>query len=400
MIAADDVIASLELEPDPEGGWYKETWREQSSTAIYYLLRAGERSHWHRVDATEVWHYYAGSPMGLATSPDGQQALHHVLGTDLAAGQRPQAVVPAGVWQAARPRGEWSLVGCTVAPAFRFEGFELAPEGWHPGRSARAFDMFADDPCWGVRSRRANGCRRCAAPSWPTPTSSSWPRSIRSTPHPRDRGARSPRVGRHRGAGTAGAEVAVDFTHIDAARANLAWCAANGVHAVVGTSGFSAADYDDLSARFTRSNCLVAPNFAIGAVLMTRFAELAAPYFDSAEIIELHHDRKIDAPSGTAVHTAERMAARSSEWAADPTTKVVIDGARGGGGPAGIRIHSVRLRGMVAHQEVLLGTTGQSLSIRHDSYDRESFMPGVVLAVKAVASRPGVTVGLDALLDI
>jgi predicted cupin superfamily sugar epimerase len=134
MTDADDVIAALELERHPEGGWYREMWREPASTAIYYLLKAGERSQWHRVDATEIWHYYAGSPMGLATSPDGQQGAHHVLGSDLAAGQRPQAVVPAGVWQAARPRGEWSLVGCTVAPAFRFEGFELAPEDWHPGR--------------------------------------------------------------------------------------------------------------------------------------------------------------------------------------------------------------------------------------------------------------------------
>jgi 4-hydroxy-tetrahydrodipicolinate reductase len=196
------------------------------------------------------------------------------------------------------------------------------------------------------------------------------------------------------------AQVAVDFTHIDAARANLAWCAANGVHAVVGTSGFSSADYEELATRFTRSNCFVAPNFAIGAVLMMRFAELAAPYFETAEIIELHHDQKVDAPSGTAMHTAERMAARSPEWAADPTTKTVVEGARGGAGAGGIRIHSVRMRGMVAHQEVLLGTAGQSLSIRHDSYDRASFMPGVVLAVKAVASHPGVTVGLDALLDI
>jgi 4-hydroxy-tetrahydrodipicolinate reductase len=196
------------------------------------------------------------------------------------------------------------------------------------------------------------------------------------------------------------AQVAVDFTHIDAARANLAWCAANGVHAVVGTSGFTPADYEELATRFTRSNCFVAPNFAIGAVLMMRFAELAAPYFETAEIIELHHDQKVDAPSGTAMHTAERMAARSSEWGADPTTKVVLEGARGGSGPGGIRMHSVRLRGLVAHQEVLLGTAGQSLSIRHDSYDRDSFMPGVMLAVKAVASHPGVTVGLDALLDI
>jgi len=196
------------------------------------------------------------------------------------------------------------------------------------------------------------------------------------------------------------AQVAVDFTHIDAARANLAWCAANGVHAVVGTSGFTPADYDELGTRFTRSNCFIAPNFAIGAVLMIRFAELAAPYFETAEIIELHHDEKVDAPSGTAVHTAERMGARSSDWAADPTTEHVVEGARGGEGASGIRIHSVRLRGLVAHQEVLLGTMGQSLSIRHDSYDRNSFMPGVVLAVKAVASHPGVTVGLDALLDI
>ncbi|HJV08053.1 MAG TPA: 4-hydroxy-tetrahydrodipicolinate reductase [Acidimicrobiales bacterium] len=196
------------------------------------------------------------------------------------------------------------------------------------------------------------------------------------------------------------AQVAVDFTHIDAARANLAWCAANGVHAVVGTSGFSPADYEELATRFTRSNCFVAPNFAIGAVLMIRFAELAAPYFETAEIIELHHDQKVDAPSGTAMHTAERMTGRSSDWAPDPTTKLAMENTRGGAGAGGIRIHSVRLRGLMAHQEVLLGTTGQSLSIRHDSYDRASFMPGVVLAVKSVASHPGVTVGLDALLDI
>ncbi len=195
-------------------------------------------------------------------------------------------------------------------------------------------------------------------------------------------------------------QVAIDFTHIAAARVNLAWCAANGVHAVVGTSGFTPADYEELATRFTRSNCFVAPNFAIGAVLMMRFAELAAPYFETAEIIELHHDQKVDAPSGTAMHTAERMAARSPDWGADPTTKTVVEGARGGSGPGGIRVHSVRLRGLVAHQEVLLGTTGQSLSIRHDSYDRASFMPGVMLAVKAVGSHPGITIGLDALLDI
>jgi 4-hydroxy-tetrahydrodipicolinate reductase len=133
---------------------------------------------------------------------------------------------------------------------------------------------------------------------------------------------------------------------------------------------------------------------------MMRFAELAAPYFESAEIIELHHDNKVDAPSGTAMLTAARMAGASDQWGADPTQQEVLPGARGGKGPGDIRVHSVRLRGLVAHQEVLLGTAGQSLSIRHDSYDRTSFMPGVVLAVKAVGSRPGVTVGLDTLLDI
>ena len=199
----------------------------------------------------------------------------------------------------------------------------------------------------------------------------------------------------------AGAEVAVDFTSAAAARENLRWCAANGVHAVVGTTGLSDDDLDELRSSFTGGvNCFIAPNFAIGAVLMMRFAEMAAPFFDTAEVIELHHDGKIDAPSGTAMLTAERMAAASQEWAPDPTTQAVVEGARGGQGPGGIRIHAVRLRGLVAHQEVLLGTTGQSLTIRHDSYDRNSFMPGVLLAVKAVADRPGVTVGLDKLLGL
>ncbi len=133
---------------------------------------------------------------------------------------------------------------------------------------------------------------------------------------------------------------------------------------------------------------------------MMRFAEMAAPWFDSAEIIELHHDTKVDAPSGTAVLTAGRMAEASSTWTPDPTTAEVVAGARGGRGPAGIPIHSVRLRGLVAHQEVLLGTTGQSLTIRHDSYDRSSFMPGVTPRHQSVAGRPGLTVGLDALLGL
>lgn len=200
-----------------------------------------------------------------------------------------------------------------------------------------------------------------------------------------------------------GAQVAVDFTHLSAARDNVAWCAHHGVHAVVGTSGFTDDDLAAFEALFPTDGevgCVVASNFAIGAVLMMRFAELAAPWFDSAEIIELHHDGKIDAPSGTAATTAARMAAASGEWGPDPTRSETVPGARGGLGPAGIRIHSVRLRGLVAHQEVLLGTAGQSLTIRHDSYDRSSFMPGVLLAVKAVAAHPGLTNGLDRLLGL
>jgi 4-hydroxy-tetrahydrodipicolinate reductase len=196
------------------------------------------------------------------------------------------------------------------------------------------------------------------------------------------------------------AQVAVDFTVVEAARSNLEYLAAKGIHAVVGTTGFNTDDYARLRSLFVRSNCLIAPNFAIGAVLMMRFAEMAAPYFETAEIIELHHDQKIDAPSGTAMLTAERMAAASPDWAPDPTESTVIQGARGGVGPAGIPVHSVRLRGLVAHQEVLLGTTGQSLSIRHDSYDRSSFMPGVLLGVKHIAGVPGLTIGLDTLLGI
>jgi 4-hydroxy-tetrahydrodipicolinate reductase len=197
-----------------------------------------------------------------------------------------------------------------------------------------------------------------------------------------------------------GVDVVVDFTLVDAARRNVAWAAANGVHAVVGTSGFTDDDFATIRKAFTSSNCIVAPNFAIGAVLMMRMAEIAAPFFETAEVIELHHDQKLDAPSGTALNTVARMAEASSDWAPDPTQSEVLPGARGGKGPGGIPIHAVRLRGLVAHQEVLLGTTGQSLSIRHDSYDRSSFMPGVVLAVKQVGDRPGLTVGLDELLGL
>ncbi len=197
-----------------------------------------------------------------------------------------------------------------------------------------------------------------------------------------------------------GADVVVDFTHVSAARDNVLWAAAHGVHAVVGTTGFGADDHERFRAAFTRSNCVIAPNFAIGAVMMIAMAERAARYFDTVEVVEMHHDMKRDAPSGTAMFTAERIAAAKSDWAPDPTEQMVVDGARGGTGAAGIHVHALRVRGMVASQEVIFGTTGQSLTIRHDTYDRSSFMPGVLLAVKAVAGKPGVTVGLDQLLDL
>lgn len=204
-----------------------------------------------------------------------------------------------------------------------------------------------------------------------------------------------------------GAEVAVDFTVPTAAVGNAEWCASRGIHCVIGTTGIDDAALDRLRAAFPAGGplgCVVAPNFAIGAVLMMRFAAMAAPWFETAEIIELHHDAKVDAPSGTALRTAALMEEASPEWAPDPTEKEMLAGARGGvAAGGGVHIHSVRLRGLVAHQEVLLGTTGQTLSIRHDSIDRESFMPGVLLAVRAVAEspgRPGLTVGLEHLLGL
>ena len=192
--------------------------------------------------------------------------------------------------------------------------------------------------------------------------------------------------------------VVVDFTVAAAARTTLPWLALHGMHAVVGTTGFGDDDFASFRRSFTASNCLIAANFAIGAVLMMRFAEQAAPYFETAEIIELHHNAKADAPSGTAVATAQRMASASNEWAPDPTTHELYAGSRGGEGPAGIRIHSVRMVGMTAHQEVILGGAAQTLTIRHDSFDRASFMPGVVLACKKIGHTPGLTLGLDAIL--
>lgn len=202
----------------------------------------------------------------------------------------------------------------------------------------------------------------------------------------------------------AACEVVVDFSVADAARVSVPWLAMHDIHAVVGTTGFDDADIALFESAFGDgpAHCLIAPNFAISAVLMMRFAELAAPLFDTAEVIEFHHDAKIDAPSGTAIATAQRMAAARGDvpWRPDPTEREVLPGARGGAGPGGIRVHGVRMHGMTAHQEVLFGALGQSLTIRQDSYDRSSFMPGVILACKRIADHPGLTIGLDQYLGL
>ncbi len=198
-----------------------------------------------------------------------------------------------------------------------------------------------------------------------------------------------------------GADVAVDFTHPDAVMANVKACIDAGVHAVVGTTGFSAERLEQVRGWLagTEVGVVIAPNFGIAAILMMRFAAQAAPYFDSVEIVELHHPGKADAPSGTSRRTAALVAeARAGMPAMPDATSDELAGARGAL-VDGVRIHSVRLAGLVAHQEVLLGGAGETLTIRHDSYDRTSFMPGVLLAIRAIGSRPGVTVGLDPLLD-
>jgi len=197
-----------------------------------------------------------------------------------------------------------------------------------------------------------------------------------------------------------GPQVVVDFTNIDVVREHLPVLAAAGLHVVVGTSGLTPEDLAALEPEFDRSSLLVASNFAIGAVLMMRFAELAAPWFESVAVVELHHENKIDAPSGTAMETVARIAAASDDWLPDPTTKELLPGAVGAKGPADVPVHSIRLKGLVAHQEVMFGSGGQVLTVRHDAMTRESFMPGVVLAVKHVADQPGVTVGLEHLLGI
>ena len=201
------------------------------------------------------------------------------------------------------------------------------------------------------------------------------------------------------------ADVAVDFTNPEAVMGNLDWCIQHGIHAVVGTTGFTEERLDQVRSWLSSHpgvGVIIAPNFSIGAALMMSFAARAAEFFDSAEIIELHHAGKMDAPSGTAVATA-RDIARAREQVGRPpmpdTTSSALAGARGAR-VDGVPVHSVRLAGLVAHQEVLFGASGETLTIRHDSLDRASFMPGVLAAIRAVGSMPGLTVGIGSLLGL
>jgi len=201
----------------------------------------------------------------------------------------------------------------------------------------------------------------------------------------------------------AGTEVIIDFTHPDVVMDNLEFLIGNGIHAVVGTTGFTAERLEQVEAWLAKSPeacVLIAPNFAIGAVLSMHFAKQAAPFFDSAEVIELHHPHKADAPSGTAARTAKLIAESRKGLSPNPdATSTSLPGARGAD-VDGIPVHSVRLAGLVAHQEILFGTEGETLTIRHDSLDRTSFVPGVLLAVRRVKERPGLTVGLEPLLNL
>ncbi|WP_375485525.1 4-hydroxy-tetrahydrodipicolinate reductase [uncultured Jatrophihabitans sp.] len=203
----------------------------------------------------------------------------------------------------------------------------------------------------------------------------------------------------------ADSQVLVDFTHPDVVMDNIRFAIDQGIHAVVGTTGFTQERLDTIRTWLKDTpelGVLVAPNFGIGAVLSMRFAQQAARFFDSAEVVELHHPGKVDAPSGTAVRTAQVIAqARrdAGKDAAPDATTQALDGARGAD-VEGVHVHALRVSGMVAHQEIVFGAEGETLTIRHDSLDRVSFMPGVLLAVRQVGTRPGLTVGLDPLLEL
>ncbi len=203
----------------------------------------------------------------------------------------------------------------------------------------------------------------------------------------------------------AGATAVVDVTTPEAVMGNVEFCVRHGIHAVVGTTGFDAHRLATLEAWLAQApgvGVLIAPNFSIGAIVMMRFAAMAAPLFESVEVVELHHPTKADAPSGTARRTAELIAAARREAGCPPVpdaTSTELPGARGAD-VDGIRVHGLRIRGLVAHQEVVLGGVGETLTIRHDSLDRASFTPGVVAGLRAVADRPGLTIGLEHVLDL
>jgi len=203
----------------------------------------------------------------------------------------------------------------------------------------------------------------------------------------------------------AGAEVVVDFTRPEVVMDNLAWCIEHGIHAVVGTTGFDEERLATLRAQLDAKpgvGVLIAPNFSIGAVLMMQFSAQAARYYESVEIIELHHPDKVDAPSGTARRTAELIAAARREAGMAPVPDATSTGLEGARGATvdGIHVHGLRVRGLVAHQEVVLGGVGETLTIRHDSLDRVSFTPGVLTGLRAIGDRPGLTVGLEHLLGL
>jgi 4-hydroxy-tetrahydrodipicolinate reductase len=197
-------------------------------------------------------------------------------------------------------------------------------------------------------------------------------------------------------------EVAVDFTHPDVVMDDVRWCVAHAVNLVVGTTGLTDQDLEEIrrliDAEGNESNVVVAPNFALGAVLMQHFSAIAARFFPAVEMIELHHDQKADAPSGTALATVRRVNESRGEVYRGPQAETV-EGVRGGD-VDGVRVHAVRLPGLVAHHEVIFGGLGQTLTIRHDSIDRSSFMPGLVIAIRAVTTRPGLTLGLESLMEL
>jgi 4-hydroxy-tetrahydrodipicolinate reductase len=199
-----------------------------------------------------------------------------------------------------------------------------------------------------------------------------------------------------------GAQVIVDFTAPDVVMPTLKFALENGIHCVIGTTGFDAGKLTELaqwSSKSPGTGVLIAPNFGIAAILMMKMAQIAAPHFESVEIVELHHPKKVDAPSGTAIRTAEMIAAVRPDAVMPDATVAALDGARGAQ-VAGVPIHSLRISGLVAHQEVIFGGEGETLTIRHDSLSRESFMPGVVLGIREVAKHPGLTVGLDSYLGL